>query len=65
MKEMSEDERSDKIDEISEGIIAEATDGTHYDASVESFFHGNEYYLFVYENLSRCTPGRCTTRVHW
>ncbi|MEN8230058.1 MAG: S46 family peptidase [Bacteroidota bacterium] len=30
-------------------IIQTATYGTHYDAVVKPFYHGNEYYLFVYE----------------
>jgi hypothetical protein len=30
-------------------IEAEAVSGTHYEASVESFWFGKEYYLFIYE----------------
>ncbi len=47
--EMSEDERSEKINEIGDVIEDEATEGTHYNAAVRSFFRGNEFYLFVYE----------------
>ena len=47
--EMTEDERNDKINTISDEIKAEVTEDTHYNATVRSFFRGNEYYLFVYE----------------
>jgi len=47
--DMTEDDRYNKISEIADIIEKEATDETHYNASVRSFFEGNEYYLFVYE----------------
>jgi hypothetical protein len=47
--EMTEDERSKKVNEISDKIEEEAKEDTHYTATVRSFFSGNEYYLFVYE----------------
>lgn len=50
--DMSEDERAAKIHEISEQIVAETTEDNHYDASVKSFFHGNEFYLFTYETFN-------------
>ncbi|MCX6235476.1 MAG: S46 family peptidase [Bacteroidetes bacterium] len=46
--QMTEKERGKKIEEINKVIIREATEGTPYDASVRSFYKGNEYYLFVY-----------------
>jgi hypothetical protein len=46
---MTEKERGEKIDAISQTIQKEATDGTQYNASVRSFYEGNEFYLFVYE----------------
>ncbi len=46
---MSEETRQNKIREISQEIVKEATDGTDYKASVRSFFAGNAYYLVVYE----------------
>ena len=49
--EMTEDERDDKIYAIADEIEKEATEETHYNASVRSFFGGNEYYLFVYETF--------------
>ena len=50
--DMSEDERSKAIGTIGKTISDEATEGTHYDANVRSFFHGNEFYLFVYETFN-------------
>jgi hypothetical protein len=47
--DMTEDERSKKVNEIGDKIEEEAKEGTNYTASVRSFFSGNEYYLFVYE----------------
>ncbi|HKK10441.1 MAG TPA: S46 family peptidase [Bacteroidales bacterium] len=46
--EMTNEERNKKISEISKKIQEEATADTHFDASVRSFFKGNEFYLFVY-----------------
>ncbi|HDR90066.1 MAG TPA: S46 family peptidase [Bacteroidetes bacterium] len=49
---MSEEERMKKIRDNMEEIRKEATEGTHYRASVSSFFGGNEYYLLVYERYT-------------
>ncbi|HLN53282.1 MAG TPA: S46 family peptidase [Lentimicrobium sp.] len=46
---MTEEQRADKVSEISKSITDEATKGNGYQARVASFFEGNEYYLFVYE----------------
>ena len=46
---MTEPERAAKIDEATKKIKVDAIKGTHFEASVKSFFDGNEYYLFVYE----------------
>lgn len=48
-KDMTEEQRSAKIMEVSNQLVKDATDGTDYAASVRSFFGGNEFYLFVYE----------------
>jgi hypothetical protein len=48
-RDMTEEQRGAKISEVAEKLIKEATDGTIYNASVRSFFGGNEFYLFVYE----------------
>ncbi len=50
--EMTEAERNEAIAAIGKKLAAEATDGSHYDANVKSFFHGNEFYLFVYETFN-------------
>lgn len=48
-EEMTEEERDEKIREISADIEANATEGNHYSARVQSFFGGNYFYLLVYE----------------
>ncbi len=47
--DMSEADRHAKIRKNIKGIVADATKDNHYKAIVETFFGGNEYYLFVYE----------------
>ena len=47
--QMSEKERNSEISKIGKKITDEATKETHYEASVRSFFAGDEFYLFVYE----------------
>lgn len=47
----SEEERFGIIKAISDSIRTAATEGTHYNANVKSFFEGNEFYLFVYETF--------------
>ena len=49
--DMTEEERSKQISLTSDGLIKKATEGTIYNASVRSFFGGNEFYLFVYETF--------------
>lgn len=49
--DMTEGERAQKAAEIGQSIAKAATEDTHYDAKVKSFFEGNEYYLFVYETF--------------
>jgi hypothetical protein len=49
--DISENERKELVDENSKKLIHNATKDTHYNAIVESFFGGNEYYLFVYETF--------------
>ena len=43
------EERDNKLDSLSRGIISDVTGDTHYDAYVRSFFNGNKYILFVNE----------------
>lgn len=49
--DMTEDERDAAAAEVAGEIEAEAGEGTHYRPDVKSFFGGNEYYLFVYEDF--------------
>ena len=48
---LSEADRKEKIEEAIKIIVAEATEGNHYNAKIKSFFGGNEYYLLVYETF--------------
>jgi len=50
--DMTESERREKAAEVAAELIEKATEGTHYHADVETFYHGNEYYLFVYEKFT-------------
>ena len=50
--EMTEQERSEKIQEISSQIEEEATDDNHYNANVKGFYSGNQFYLMVYEKYN-------------
>lgn len=45
-------ERSAIIKAVSDSIQSAATKETHYNASVKSFFDGNEFYLFIYETFT-------------
>lgn len=47
--QMSEAERQQIISEISDSIKGKAIEGTHYEASVEQFFGGNNFYLIITE----------------
>lgn len=46
---IGERERAEAVRKIASVIEKEATEGTHYTASVREYFEGNEYYLLVYE----------------
>ncbi len=50
--DMSESERSETINSVRGEIADEASSGNHYNASVNSFFGGNNYYLLVYESYN-------------
>jgi hypothetical protein len=49
---MSEGTRNDRISTMSDSISATAIFNTDYNASVESLFGGNNFYLFVYEDYN-------------
>ena len=46
--DMTEAERAAKAKEVGDALAKEATEGTVHNAYVRSFFHNNEYYLFVF-----------------
>jgi hypothetical protein len=46
---MKEEDRESAIEQVKNQIQSEATAGTHYSASVDDFFGGNNFYLLVYE----------------
>lgn len=50
--DMSEEARAEMIGKQIATLEEEATAGGMYDSRVASFFHGNEYYLFVYQTYS-------------
>ncbi len=50
--DMAENERNQEISKVMQTITAEATAGTHYSASVSSFYGGNNFYLLVYESYN-------------
>lgn len=45
----NEAERAKQVRANINTIVAEAKKDTHYEAAVESFYYGNQYFLFVYE----------------
>lgn len=47
--DMTESDRAKMINKNIKAIVEEATKDNHYKAIVETFYGGNEYYLFVYE----------------
>ena len=49
--EMTEKERSKKLNENRRAIVDEATKDTHYNAVVKDYFEGNEFYLLTYETF--------------
>jgi hypothetical protein len=49
--EMPQAERDSMVKANAAGVIAKATAGTHYEATVEPFYYGNQYFLFVYEKF--------------
>jgi len=49
--ESTEEERSEKINEVSGSLEKEAKGDTHYETYVRSFFNDNKYYLFVVETF--------------
>ncbi len=50
-QDLSQRERKKIINERIEEITAQAVKGTHYEASVEPFYYGNQYFMFVTETF--------------
>jgi len=48
---MTEEARDNAIKEIAKQLEKDATDGTHFKASVRPFYNGNQFYLFVQETF--------------
>lgn len=48
---MPQAERDSMVKANAADVIAKATAGTHYEAAVEPFYYGNQYFLFVYEKF--------------
>jgi hypothetical protein len=49
---MSESTRNNMVEQVADSIVSANTKGTHYEASVESLFGGNNFYLFIYESYN-------------
>lgn len=52
LSNFSGEQRQDTLESISKKIENEAQKDNHYKAQVRSFYSGNEYYLFVYEEFT-------------
>lgn len=50
--DMSEEEIAKQKKQNRDDIIAEAKEGNHYRAEIESLFNDNAYYLFIYETFT-------------
>jgi hypothetical protein len=50
-EKMTEAQRAKKVEEIGKLISDKAISGTNYEGKVQSFFSGNNYYLFVYQTF--------------
>ncbi|TVQ16870.1 MAG: S46 family peptidase [Bacteroidetes bacterium] len=49
--DMKLEERNRIIRDLSEKLVKDATEGSHYTANVRPMFAGNEFYLFTYERF--------------
>lgn len=49
---MSDEERAASIEATGKTIAEKAMEGTHYNATVRSYYGGNVYYLLVYETFN-------------
>ncbi len=49
---VSDADRGMKLQAISKDIVADATKGNGYDGVVNTFFSGNQYFLFIYQKFT-------------
>ena len=47
-----ESQRKDKLNSNIRRVSGNAVEGTHYSATIKSFYYGNEYYMFIYEEFT-------------
>jgi hypothetical protein len=52
LKDVPAEQRQAKMAEVFKTLTADATKGTHYEATVKDMFRGNEFYLFVFEKFT-------------
>jgi hypothetical protein len=52
LKGASEAERGQKLEEVTNQLIADATKSTGYEGAVKDFFDGNQYFLYLYETYN-------------
>ncbi|WP_183565178.1 S46 family peptidase [Mucilaginibacter sp. SP1R1] len=52
LKGVTDAERGQKLEDINNKLIADATNGTGYEGSVKDFFDGNQYFLYLYETYN-------------
>jgi hypothetical protein len=50
-RDMSEQQRRDSINKVISRLVRTATEQTHYNANVKSFYNDNQYLLLVYETF--------------
>lgn len=50
--DMTESQRDAKIAELTKVLEEKAMEGTNFKAEVKSFFHGNEFYIFIYNDYT-------------
>src|SRR5690606_38723164 len=51
MNGLKEDDRYKKVKEVSEPLIKDAIECTHYSADIKSFYYGNKYFMIVTETF--------------
>ncbi|WP_429379444.1 S46 family peptidase [Mucilaginibacter sp. UYCu711] len=52
LKNTSDADKGSKLQQISQQLINNATKGTNYHGSVNDFYKGNQYFLYIYEKYT-------------